>query len=613
MKDFLSLPWLPVASAEQNNNFKDLIQSKKKFNIQNVLNYKFDQDVQNQILNEDKSKIFPDFTHVKILIISEYTFENFEDNFMISFFRKKINASIDFYYIENLNLISNNNFNLPNIDKYDFIHLYLDDNYIRNLLSIYDLKDLESAYDHIFQLYSFFINSNPKIIINKIFNSKFENFFNSSIDQNLINKFINFYNSKITFDFNSNNNFFIFEVDKLINLIGYNNFCDRRFFLIAKYPFSNNVSDFYAYYFSNIIASLIGLSKKMIILDLDNTLWGGEVGENDIYNLKVGNDDFISQSFFEFQKILKLFKKQGILLSVVSKNDYKNAVIPFEKISNMPLQIDDFVSFKANWKNKSQNINDISKELNLSLDSMVFFDDNIFERNLVRNMLSEVFVPEIGDDPVDYSLYLEYIGCFINPYYNNLDKEKNKLYSNINTLSAKRNTLSTKKFEKYLKKLETVATIKSFQNSDKLRVIQLFSKTNQFNLTKLTIDSIIYDKFKISKKHICLQINLKDKITDHGLISAMIIEIKKDSLVIKNWVMSCRVFERKVEDFLIIYLLKLLKDNGREHLLCDFISTHKNTYAKKFINKYFVYHTKKLFLYNKNSIKTDLDFIKIAF
>ena len=325
----------------------------------------------------------------------------------------------------------------------------------------------------------------------------------------------------------------------------------------------------------DILCAIRGSFKKCLILDLDNTLWGGVVGDDGWENIQVGHGLGIGKAFTEFQQWIKKLKDRGIIICVCSKNDEDKAREPFEKNPEMVLRLDDFAVFIANWDNKADNIRTIKEILNIGFDSMVFLDDNPFERNLVRENLPEICVPELPEDPGDYLEYLYGLNLFETASYSSADKNRTKQYQ-----AEARRIGSARAFtdeNAFLQSLGMVSEVSGFNGFNIPRVAQLSQRSNQFNLRTIryTEDQVralgTDDRFK------CFSFTLADKFGDNGLICVVILE-KQDArtLFIDTWFMSCRVLKRGMEHFTLNTIVRYARENGFTHIVGEYLPTAKN-------------------------------------
>ena len=339
--------------------------------------------------------------------------------------------------------------------------------------------------------------------------------------------------------------------------------------------------DFFAHvsqYIANFIRSQEALFKKCLILDLDNTTWGGVIGDDGMENIQIGSLG-IGKAFTNLQKWAKELKNRGIILAVCSKNTESIAKEPFEKHSDMVLRLEDISVFVANWENKADNIRYIQEVLNISFDSMVFLDDNPLEREIVSQEIPEICVPELPEDPVDYLPYLWSLNLFETSSFSKNDSDRTKQYQE----EAKRKALGKKStnVQDYLKSLEMVAQVNSFDETDVPRIAQLTQRSNQFNLRTIRYTEEDIKKIINSDNYLTYSVKLSDKFGSYGLISLVILEKSGDSsFFIDTWIMSCRVLKRDVEKMLINRIVDDLNKLNIERLDGERIPTKKNIIVK---------------------------------
>jgi FkbH-like protein len=333
----------------------------------------------------------------------------------------------------------------------------------------------------------------------------------------------------------------------------------------------------------DIVKSFCGKIKKCLVLDLDNTLWGGVVGDDGLENIQLGTLG-IGKAFTEFQYWIKKLKNRGIILTVCSKNTENIAKEPFEKHPDMVLHLDDFAVFMANWDNKADNIKKIQQILNIGFDSMVFLDDNPFERNMVRENIPNICVPELPNDPAEYLEYLYQLNLFETSTYSNLDSERNKQYQ----VEAQR-TLAHATFtdeNDFLKSLNMVSKVEAFDKFNTPRVAQLAQRSNQFNLrtVRYTEDDVKRLADDINAE--AFTFTLEDKFGDNGLIAVVVLKKESEnSLFIDNWFMSCRVLKRGMENFILNTIVDFAKKNGFLKLVGEYLPTEKNVMVKDHYEK----------------------------
>jgi len=369
--------------------------------------------------------------------------------------------------------------------------------------------------------------------------------------------------------------FVLFHDQQMLALeLGARQWFDPRYYLEAKMPCGPECLPVYAHSVASVILAAKGKSKKVLVLDLDNTLWGGVVGDDGIGGIRMGQGSAEGESYLAFQKYAKALSQRGILLAVCSKNDENNAREPFEKLPEMALKLDDFSSFVANWNNKADNLRAIAAELNLGLDSFVFVDDNPAERALVRQFLPQVAVPDMPTDAADYVQALARHRYFEPAALTDEDLKRSEYYRQ----DRQRRQLATAHTDinAFLQSLEMEARVEPIGAANIERSTQLINKSNQFNLTTRRYTLAEIKEKSESPDWLTLTISLRDKMGDNGLISVLLAEQKGRELVIDTWVMSCRVLQRGVEALAVETILKEARKRGCERVLGCYIPTAKN-------------------------------------
>lgn len=375
----------------------------------------------------------------------------------------------------------------------------------------------------------------------------------------------------------------IVDLDALQTRVGRNTFADPKLYYIGKIPISMEILPQAAKAVVDIIQSLRGCGKKCVILDLDNTLWGGVIGDDGISGIQIGELG-LGHAFSDFQAWLKELKNRGILLAVCSKNNESTAKEPFEKHPEMILRLEDFSIFVANWQDKAQNIRDIQKALNIGMDSMVFLDDNPFERNLVRGMIPEITVPELPEDPALYLSYLRSLNLFETASFSGEDSGRTEQYR----VQAERSLFETKfsSYEEYLQGLQMKAAAAPFDPFHYPRIAQLTQRSNQFNFRTGRYTEAEIEAVAQSRQHLTLYFTLRDAFGSYGLISVVILEKKSpDTLFIAQWLMSCRVLNRGMEAFIVNKILETAEQNGFRIVEGEYIPTAKNAMVRSLYEK----------------------------
>ena len=376
-----------------------------------------------------------------------------------------------------------------------------------------------------------------------------------------------------------NPNFYLCDLSSLQNQVGKSNFFHTSVYINTEMVLGIDILPEVASKTIDLIAAMEGKFKKCLILDLDNTLWGGIIGDDGLENIQVGSLG-IGKAFTEFQYWIKKLKNRGIILAVCSKNTESVAKEPFEKHPDMLLKLEDFAVFVANWENKADNIRYIQSILNIGFDSMVFLDDNPFERNIVRENIPGITVPELPEDPADYLEYLYPLNLFETISFSTEDVERTTQYQ----IEAKRNILQ-KSFTNeadFLKSLNMVSLVEPFNKFNSPRVAQLSQRSNQFNLrtiryTEADIEILAVD----NKDYHTFSFTLEDKYGDNGLVCVIILKTEnKKRLFIDTWLMSCRVLKRGMEHFVLNTIVNYAKEKGYSTVKGEYIPTAKNEMVK---------------------------------
>lgn len=371
-------------------------------------------------------------------------------------------------------------------------------------------------------------------------------------------------------------NLSICDLSSIQNKIGRERVFDASIYISTEMVLSSEALAYVAARLADTIAAIEGRFKKCLILDLDNTVWGGVVGDDGWEHIQVGHDLGIGKAFSEFQQWVKKLRRRGIIICVCSKNNEDTAKEPFEKNPEMVLKLDDISVFVANWDNKADNIRIIQQILNIGFDSMVFLDDNPFERNMVRENVPGVCVPELPEDPAQYLEFLYSQNLFETASYSSADKDRTLQYQT----EAKR-VASAKKFaneDEYLESLNMTSEVSDFNSFNTPRVAQLSQRSNQFNLrtvryTEDDVKAIIADP-----KAKGFAFTLSDKFGDNGLIAVVILrEYNSETLFIDTWFMSCRVLKRGMETFTLNTIGQWAKENGYRRLIGEYLPTAKNS------------------------------------
>lgn len=373
-------------------------------------------------------------------------------------------------------------------------------------------------------------------------------------------------------------NLYLCDISSIQNQVGKQNFFQPSIYISTEMIFSIDVLPKVASKTIDLLNALTGKFKKCVIIDLDNTTWGGVIGDDGLENIQIGSLG-IGKAFTEFQNWIKKLKNRGIIVAVCSKNTESIAKEPFEKHPDMVLRLQDISVFIANWGNKVDNISQIQNILNIGFDSMVFLDDNPFERNIVRENIPNICVPELPEDPANYLEYLYELNLFETVSFSNEDSARTKLYQ----IEAERVKIKQKftNEDDFLENLEMVSDVVHFNSFNTPRVAQLSQRTNQFNLRTIRYSEADIERISKSDEYVTFSFTLDDKFGENGLICAIILHKEdKKTLFIDTWFMSCRVLKRGMEIFALNTMADYAKENGYTKLIGEYIPTAKNMMVK---------------------------------
>lgn len=372
-----------------------------------------------------------------------------------------------------------------------------------------------------------------------------------------------------------NKNLYIADLLSLAVKYGYDTVFNEKNYYLAKMSLSMEILPYTAKTVVDIICSVLGKIKKCVILDLDNTLWGGIIGDDGLGGIQIGELG-AGYIFSNFQRYFLELKKKGIILAVCSKNNEETAKEPFEKHPDMILKLSDIAVFAANWEDKASNIKYIKETLNLGYDSFVFIDDNPFERNLVKSVLPEVTVPDMPEDPALYLSYIRSLNLFETASYSSEDINRTEQYQA--EIGRKSLEASYSNIDDYLQSLEMQAEAKSFDEFHYSRIAQLTQRSNQFNLRTVRYTESDIEKISKDDNYITIYFTLKDKFGNHGLISVVIMKkVDNEKLFIDTWLMSCRVMKRGMEAFIVNKIIDTAKHNNYSTVEGEYIKTSKNS------------------------------------
>lgn len=372
--------------------------------------------------------------------------------------------------------------------------------------------------------------------------------------------------------------FFICDINYISADYGLKEWADPFYYHMYKYALNVNAIPYLAYNVANIIKSIFGKNKKGFVLDLDNTLWGGIIGDDGVDNIVLGPETSEGQVYSEFQRYIKEHTQLGVILNINSKNDEENALLGLTHPDSV-LKKDDIIVLKANWDSKDRNFRQIADELNLLPESLLFIDDNPAERHIVTQQLEGVVAPEIGE-VYQYIYNIDRGGYFETTSISNDDAKRNEMYkANARRAEAE---ASFSDYKEYLLSLDMRAVIKEFEPLYMARISQLSNKSNQFNLTTRRYTQAEIEEIANDNSYITVYGKLIDKFGDNGVVSVAIGHIVEDECQIDLWIMSCRVLKRDMEYAMMDKMIAKCVERGIYKVHGFYYPTAKNSMVKEF-------------------------------
>lgn len=372
-------------------------------------------------------------------------------------------------------------------------------------------------------------------------------------------------------------NLFICDIAALTAAFGQATAVDNRNYIYADMAFGLDFLPNVAKSLVDIVQAASGASRKCLILDLDNTLWGGIIGDDGVENIQIGDLEQ-GKAFTELQYWARELERRGIMLAICSKNDEDIAKVPFEKHPDMVLTIDDIAIFVANWDSKVDNIKKIKSFLNIGYDSIVFIDDNPYERGVVRHHLPELTIPDLPEDPADYLSFLCGLNLFETTAYTQDDRKRTAYFQQ--ELKREITQCSFTDEKEFLKSLGMTCEIHPFSTFNFPRAAQLLQRSNQFNLRTIRYTEEDLQYFSISDVHLSWTFSIHDQFGSYGLISLVVGRLEGDELFIDTWVMSCRVLKRGVENLALNEIVDGARSLGVRRIRGEYIPTPKNELVK---------------------------------
>ena len=531
---------------------------------------------------------------IKVAILGSYTLNGLEETIRVKCAENKIQCStyVGDYNQYNQEILKNDSM----MYKFspDVTFLILDTRSILGDLffSPYSVSKknrkefIQNKIDEISSLVSTFVNNTKSKLIITNFNVPTyspHGIYESKIEYG-IKKMVIDLNDKLEGKLKDEPSVYVYDFNGFITNHGEKNVFDHKQYFFGDIKISLNYIPYFANELMGYIKSILGLNKRCIVLDLDNTLWGGIVGEDGFEGIKLG-DNSIGKAFVEFQKQILALHNRGIVLAINSKNNFEDAIKVIKEHPNMILREEHFGCLKINWKDKLTNFKEISTELNFGLENMVFFDDDPVNRELIRTSIPEVLVVDLPKDPSFFASTLMSINDFHVLKITNEDVKRGQMY----VQQRQRSELKTQSnnLDDFLKQLEIKIRMKEADEFTIPRISQLTLKTNQFNLTTKRYQEEDIRNFSKNKNKIIGCAQVEDKFGDNGVTGAYIInKDNADEWTIDTFLLSCRVIGRGIEDGILDYIIKKAKESGVKKISGEFIPTKKNKPAEDFLSKF---------------------------
>jgi FkbH-like protein len=379
----------------------------------------------------------------------------------------------------------------------------------------------------------------------------------------------------------SNPRAYLFDMDGVAARFGKARAFNKAMYHLAKMPWQEGLLPHLADELLRYAQAHLGRTKKCLVLDLDNTLWGGVLGEEGPDGIEIGPGGAVAEAFLDFQRTIAMLKSRGIMLAINSKNNEEDVREAFRLRAEMPLKLEDFSAVRVNWQNKHENLLAIAEELNIGVDSLVFVDDNPAECALIEEMLPDVRIVRLPADPADYAEVLLDLMEFEKLGITAEDRAKTRQYQEQRQRAEHRETVGD--LDAYLASLRTEIRIRAPSDGNRARVHQLFSKTNQFNVTTKRYSPADIDRFMSDERFVLRTIEATDRFGPLGLIGVYLIDLTNGVPCVDSFLMSCRAIGRGIETAVMNTIKEEFLQNRRhEALLADFVPTKKNVPAQRF-------------------------------
>jgi FkbH-like protein len=367
----------------------------------------------------------------------------------------------------------------------------------------------------------------------------------------------------------------IWDLAALASRVGIDNWIDSVRFHEAKIPFRIELGPLVADHLCRTLAAIAGKSCRALVFDLDNTIWGGVVGDDGVSGIRLGQNSAEGEAYLAFQRFLLTLRQRGVVLAVCSRNTDAIAREPFRKHPEMLLREEHIAIFQANWEDKATNLKAIAEALNLGLESIAFADDNAAERERVRQELPLVSVIEIGDEPALFSARIADSGVFEHLPLTADDRSRAASYQTRAASAELRTRIGN--HHEYLRSLNMKLSVSRFDEVGRSRIVQLINKSNQFNLTTRRYNEIQVRDFEENVRDIlCWQARLEDAFGQHGVIGVVIVRKLQEDWEIDTWLMSCRVVARGIEETLMNVLMAEARSAGARGITAEYVPTQRN-------------------------------------
>ncbi|MEY8283640.1 HAD-IIIC family phosphatase [Lachnospiraceae bacterium 50-23] len=378
---------------------------------------------------------------------------------------------------------------------------------------------------------------------------------------------------------NRSDNVTIVDLEYIASMVGKERWFDNTSYFTSKLGYALDYIGVVCDIFAQQIAVLKGRVRKCLVLDLDNTLWGGVAADEGARGIQVDPGDAVGEAYLAFQKYILDLKSRGVILAVISKNDLESAKGPFEVNQNMLLKYEDFSVFIANWESKAENMELVSRKLNIGIDSLVFFDDNPAEREIIKMYHPEVQVIDVPENVADYVLALEQAHPF--EWLNLTEEDLNRSDTYKSNRQREELSMRYEDYQNYLNALEMRGKVQSLEKGGIKRFTQLINKSNQFNLRTQRYSEAQIAEMLSDEEYILLSAVLEDRFSKFGMISCVILKKEGTACFIDTWVMSCRVLKRDVEKLVFHKIIESAQHWGCTEITGEYIETRKNALVKK--------------------------------